>query len=70
MANSSVGRTSTSYAVCLSCGGAECSVLLSKPSVLLALFCTLLSCGCHDNNEVVLVVSPWYLLAPHEVIIG
>ena len=38
MANSSVGRTSTSYAVCLICGGAACSVLLSKPSVLIAGF--------------------------------
>ena len=56
MANSSVGRTSTSYAVCLTCGGAACSVLWSKPSVLLALFWTLLICGCHDN--VVLMVTP------------
>ena len=31
MANSSVGRTSTSYAVCLTCGGAACSVLLRVP---------------------------------------
>ena len=56
MPNSSVGRTSTSYAVCLNCGGAACSVLLSKPGVLLALFCTLLICGCH--NKFVLMVTP------------
>ena len=43
---------------------AACSVLLTKPSVLLALFCPLLMCGC----QVVLVVNPWYELAPHEVI--
>ena len=56
VANSSVGRTSTSYAVCLTCGDAACSVLLSKPSVLLALFCTLVICGYHDNF--VLMVTP------------
>ena len=56
MPNSSVGRTSTSYAVCLNCGGAACSVLLSKPGVLLALFCTLLIYGCH--NKFVLMVTP------------
>ncbi len=49
MANSSVSCTSTSYVVYLTCGGAARSVLLRKPSVLLALFCTLLICGGHDN---------------------
>ena len=57
MANYSVGGTSTSYVVFLTCGGAACSVLLSKPRVLLALFCTLLICGSHDNCFV-LMVSP------------
>ena len=33
-----------------------CSVLVTKPSDFLVLFCTLLMCGCRDN--VVLIVIP------------
>ena len=64
MGNSSVSRTSTSYAVCLTCGGATCSVLLSKPSALL----TLLICGCHDNF--VLMVTPGSLGCQSVVFVG